>query len=233
MCYRATSLLKSIWALFNTSLSWKCLSSPDQHRHGECKQTDQREGPRCCRIYSGPPHRWARQTPAWQRCSPSPPSQLLPSSLLGITGTPGGRYIGQMMCSRAHCATTDYYYYWWIFLSLANHFKKPPRGSKLVVIYAGEGILQIPAWESLFFRNQLVMKRPTLELYSGKENRRVSPVGSRTHRSGKKTRQSERARGGASCTATIRPFKLLRMPLCQAAGSFLLVNGGFLWRSKD
>lgn len=53
------------------------------------KQTDQRGGPRCCRLCSGPPHRWARQTPAWQRCSPSPP-QLLSSSALSSTATPGG-----------------------------------------------------------------------------------------------------------------------------------------------
>lgn len=51
--------------------------------------TDRRGGPRCCRTCSGPPHRWARQTPAWRRCSPSPPSQLLSSSLLGITRAPG------------------------------------------------------------------------------------------------------------------------------------------------
>uniref|UniRef100_A0A8C7I4D1 SEC22 homolog B, vesicle trafficking protein a n=1 Tax=Oncorhynchus kisutch TaxID=8019 RepID=A0A8C7I4D1_ONCKI len=40
---------------------------------GECvSSTDQKEHPHCCRLYCGPPHHWARPTPAWPRCSPSP-----------------------------------------------------------------------------------------------------------------------------------------------------------------
>ena len=54
--------------------------------------TDLRGGLRCCRLYSGSPPRWARLTPAWLRCSPSPPLQLLSSSALSITGTPGDRW---------------------------------------------------------------------------------------------------------------------------------------------
>lgn len=37
-----------------------------------CLLTDRWRGLRCCRPCRVPPHRWARPTPAWPRCSPWP-----------------------------------------------------------------------------------------------------------------------------------------------------------------
>lgn len=156
------------------------------HTGEESEWTDPRGGPRCCGTCSGPPQRWAQQTPAWQRCSPSPPPpQLSSSSLLSITGTPGGRrQEGVTICCSNSISEI-------VFL----------RGEQTFIPYffflQGKKILWIPVWESLLFHNQLVMKRRTLQFNSPKHNN-MEP---RTH-------QSERARAGASCSATMRPLSV-------------------------
>lgn len=167
----------------------------------EWRCTDRRGGPRCCRTCSGPPPRWARQTPAWRRCSPSPPSQLLSSSLLGITRTPGGE------TGRDTPEARD------LSLKPGAFWKRVPRkcrqqsgtplwgGSQLhflLFIYLFIFHKETP-WNSnsgiTNFTQSISHEapHPWIMFPNGGENRRVSRIESRTHRRGEPTNQNVRA----------------------------------------
>lgn len=149
---------------------------------GGWKQTNQRGGPHCCEICCAPPpHCWARQTPAWQRCIPSSPAppQQFSSSLLDITGKPGSPE-----CKKKNtfpCAHQSEKFPKSDYRKLRGRFlvyilqlrinKTLSRVHNRRRMSAVAGDIQIPSYGSLFIHNQLVMTRPTLQLYSGKDNK--------------------------------------------------------------
>lgn len=130
---------------------------------GRWKQTNQRGGPHCCEICCAPPPRWwAPQTPAWQRCIPSSPALLLL--------TPGHYW----QTWEKHSSVARIYQSEKLPKSdprkLRGRFlvsKLQPRINGTVKCFQRKADApQTPSYGSPFIHNQLVMTRPTLQLYS-------------------------------------------------------------------